>query len=285
MDRKKDRNKPEGSRKHKKPYQHHGGGSGGSGSHHKKRKGEGSEKREIAADEQPINSKYRDRAKERREGINKDFDLDPDDLIFSNPTVPGTDIEEHKQKIEESKYLGGDVEHTHLVKGLDFALLEKIKSQSEQQQQQHSTTKTSSSHGGRRGLGFGDSGGGGGPMFDASDSDEEEFTKEAIQAANATATSKRGQINIETLRSSDIISCRTALARRILKTLDEKLPDRSELFLPGRMSYVVPVDEEADSTVTTILRSKAEQESETLNEKDLAFDQLINIFGKIRKKK
>jgi len=29
--------------------------------------------------------------------------------------------------IEESKFLGGDVEHTHLVKGLDFALLQKVR--------------------------------------------------------------------------------------------------------------------------------------------------------------
>lgn len=28
---------------------------------------------------------------------------------------------------ETSKYLGGDVEHTHLVKGLDYALLVKIR--------------------------------------------------------------------------------------------------------------------------------------------------------------
>lgn len=31
--------------------------------------------------------------------------------------------------IEESKFLGGDVEHTHLVKGLDFALLQKVRAQ------------------------------------------------------------------------------------------------------------------------------------------------------------
>merc|ERR1711879_786646 len=30
-----------------------------------------------------------------------------------------------KLLIEESKYLGGDIEHTHLVKGLDYALLSK----------------------------------------------------------------------------------------------------------------------------------------------------------------
>ncbi|GER41740.1 RED family protein [Striga asiatica] len=35
----------------------------------------------------------------------------------------------HKLSIEKSKYLGGDVEHTHLVKGLDYALLHKVRSE------------------------------------------------------------------------------------------------------------------------------------------------------------
>ncbi|MCI57951.1 protein Red-like, partial [Trifolium medium] len=35
----------------------------------------------------------------------------------------------HKLSIEKSKYLGGDVEHTHLVKGLDYALLNKVRSE------------------------------------------------------------------------------------------------------------------------------------------------------------
>ena len=29
--------------------------------------------------------------------------------------------------VEESKFLGGDVQHTHLVKGLDYALAQKVK--------------------------------------------------------------------------------------------------------------------------------------------------------------
>ena len=32
-----------------------------------------------------------------------------------------------KQAIQESKFLGGDMEHTHLVKGLDYALLQKVR--------------------------------------------------------------------------------------------------------------------------------------------------------------
>uniref|UniRef100_A0A1X7SYJ9 RED-like N-terminal domain-containing protein n=1 Tax=Amphimedon queenslandica TaxID=400682 RepID=A0A1X7SYJ9_AMPQE len=37
--------------------------------------------------------------------------------------------EKRKQLIANSKYLGGDIEHTHLVKGLDYALLQKVHSE------------------------------------------------------------------------------------------------------------------------------------------------------------
>ena len=39
--------------------------------------------------------------------------------------------ERRKQMIQESKFLGGDMEHTHLVKGLDYALLQKVRSEIE----------------------------------------------------------------------------------------------------------------------------------------------------------
>lgn len=34
--------------------------------------------------------------------------------------------ERRKQLIQESKFLGGDMQHTHLVKGLDYVLLDKV---------------------------------------------------------------------------------------------------------------------------------------------------------------
>lgn len=37
--------------------------------------------------------------------------------------------ERRRQMIQESKFLGGDMEHTHLVKGLDYALLQKVRSE------------------------------------------------------------------------------------------------------------------------------------------------------------
>ena len=58
---------------------------------------------------------FRDRAKERRLGTSKEYQI-------SEETVKSLTV-------EESKYLGGDMEHTHLVKGLDFALLAKVRSE------------------------------------------------------------------------------------------------------------------------------------------------------------
>lgn len=41
-----------------------------------------------------------------------------------------------KKEIEESKFLGGDIDHTHLVKGLDYALLNKIRSELEKEKRE-----------------------------------------------------------------------------------------------------------------------------------------------------
>ncbi|XP_057967288.1 suppressor of mec-8 and unc-52 protein homolog 2 [Malania oleifera] len=88
-------------------------------------------RKEEKAEEQEV-PKYRDRAKERREDQNPDYE--PTNLgSFHAVAPPGTvdlrSADAHKISIENSKYLGGDVEHTHLVKGLDYALLQKIRSE------------------------------------------------------------------------------------------------------------------------------------------------------------
>ena len=78
-------------------------------------------------------AKYRDRAKERRDGGEPGR---PDDAGGGAYRAVAPDVkgnfdaaERRRQMIQESKYLGGDMEHTHLVKGLDFALLQKVRSE------------------------------------------------------------------------------------------------------------------------------------------------------------
>ena len=103
-------------------------------------------------------NKYRDRALERRkEGGGDDAaeraeidaaslrlvesvapglgaqQADPAESLPSAPTFAqgGHDLaaQAHRVTIDQSKFLGGDIEHTHLVKGLDFALLQKMRSE------------------------------------------------------------------------------------------------------------------------------------------------------------
>lgn len=63
----------------------------------------------------------RDRAEERRKGLNPDYERN------AMSGLPGTDDQLNPtMSVEETKYLGGDLEHTHLVKGLDYALLQKV---------------------------------------------------------------------------------------------------------------------------------------------------------------
>lgn len=82
--------------------------------------------------EEPELPKYRDRAKERREDQNPDYEL-TEFGGFHAVAPPGNidllSADAQKLSIEKSKYLGGDVEHTHLVKGLDYALLHKVRSE------------------------------------------------------------------------------------------------------------------------------------------------------------
>lgn len=66
----------------------------------------------------------RDRAEERRRGINPDYAAANQ---FSG-VVGSKDVDATKLSVEYSKFLGGDLEHTHLVKGLDYSLLQQASS-------------------------------------------------------------------------------------------------------------------------------------------------------------
>lgn len=79
---------------------------------------------EAVKEEDADASAYRDRAEERRKGINPDYDGFTTEMNTVNGQTAAT---EAALTIDETKFLGGDVEHTHLVKGLDYALLAKVR--------------------------------------------------------------------------------------------------------------------------------------------------------------
>ena len=47
--------------------------------------------------------------------------------FFSFSFFQETNIEFESMDYDTSKYLGGDVKHTHMVKGLDFILLNRVR--------------------------------------------------------------------------------------------------------------------------------------------------------------
>jgi RED-like protein N-terminal region len=66
--------------------------------------------------------RYRDRAQERRTGDNPDYDGEIEKMV--------------EVDAEKSKYLGGDLKHTHLVRGLDYALLLKVKEEARRKEEE-----------------------------------------------------------------------------------------------------------------------------------------------------
>lgn len=86
--------------------------------------------KEAKEREKELALKYRDRAKERRENDKIAETPNANDFVSTTANfravAPDFSLTDNalrrRQIIEESKYLGGDLEHTHLVKGLDYAL-------------------------------------------------------------------------------------------------------------------------------------------------------------------
>lgn len=206
-------------------------------------------KKQEMEKEAELARKYRDRAKERREGKT---DYDDSEVISTTANyravAPDAKHDEgaanrRKQLIEESKYLGGDMEHTHLVKGLDYALLQKVRAEI--------TTK--------------------------------EKTEEDEMESSFQSSSKDGDVE------DTSIQFKTRMARNVYRTLFKKKPPVvNELFLPGRMAYQVELEDEyAESDIpTTIIRSKADcptLESHTnLTTNDIVINKLTQILSYLR---
>ncbi|GAB0100096.1 protein Red [Sergentomyia squamirostris] len=204
--------------------------------------------------------KYRDRARERRDGANPDYQNTESTGSSTSayrsvaPDVKsGIDAaERRRQMIQESKFLGGDMEHTHLVKGLDYALLQKVRS--EIVMKEH----------------------------------EEEVEMEKIVEE---AETKPEQVDRPPQKREEI-ECKTILGTNIktwLASQKSKVIERNELFLPGRMAYVIDLeDENAENDIPTILiRSKADvpmssAELQTLTTNDIVINKLSQILGYLR---
>ena len=194
--------------------------------------------------------RYRDRAKERREGANPDYQGEDAAVSITDsyrsvaPDSKSSDAaEKRKQMILESKYLGGDMAHTHLVKGLDYALLHKVKAEID------STDD---------------------PKVEPEDSEE----------VGVEATEKNEE-------ESDLYTVRSKMALNIVQLLNQKVPERNHLFLPSRMAYVVNLEDDgAEDIPTTVIRSKADcphlESVSALSTNDIVINKLTQILSYLR---
>lgn len=210
--------------------------------------------------------KYRDRARERRDGANPDYTNVETARNASSaayravaPDVKsGIDAaERRKQMIQESKFLGGDMEHTHLVKGLDYALLQKVRSEIVVKELEEEDE----------------------PEEAEEKKPEEEPAKE-IKAPPPKPEKK--ELEFQTVMGKNIFN--TVAARR------SRHVERNELFAPGRMAYVIDLaeDENAESDIpTTLIRSKADvpssaEDIQTLTTNDIVINKLAQILSYLR---
>lgn len=199
--------------------------------------------------------KYRDRARERRDGTNQDYQAeDPMNSASAYRAVApdlksGMDAaERRRQMIQQSKFLGGDMEHTHLVKGLDYALLQKVRSEIEAK--------------------------------------EHEQEQEMEKLVKPKEKSKK-----EPEKKDDEMQFKTKMGRNVYKTImimKSKQIERNELFTPGRMAYVIELDDDnADVDIpTTLIRSKADvptiDNTPTLTTNDIVINKLAQILSYLR---
>jgi len=221
----------------------------------KLRKDEDDKMAELAA-------KYRDRASERRSGaeggVVGEESTNAYRAVAPNARETHDAAERRRQMIHESKYLGGDMEHTHLVKGLDFALLQKVKSEIEAREQMEQEEA------------------------------EEEEVKEKEMEKKGESNKDKQQDDDETESDKPDVECRTAMGKNIMRLmLKSEAPKVNELFLPGRMAYVMDLEEDGETDIpTTSIRSKQDvinnEQKATLSTNDIVINKLTQILSYLR---
>lgn len=149
--------------------------------------------------------------------------------------------------------MGGDLQHTHLVKGLDYALLSKVRSEITHQEQVQETEMEK--------------------MID------ERIAEKVLEKLEAEKNESE-ESEIKTVLGKNI--------HRLISVHRSKIIERNEMFVAGRMAYLVELeDENAETDIpTTIIRSKAETnasaELNTLNTNDIVVNKLTQIFSYLR---
>jgi len=247
-------------------------------------------------------AKYRDRAAERREGVPDKPDASregesnetSEEKPASHTSQTGggyravapdmksshDQAERRRQMIQESKFLGGDMEHTHLVKGLDFALLQKVRSEIANREKVTVDEE----------------------IENIEAPPKPSMKLEKYQDNELDLKRKDVKKEIKSEESEDQVVCRTTMAKNIIRTVFKTdMPERNELFFPGRMAYTMDLDDVEEShddpdsanphsdIPTTTIRSKADvqgnlahQQAVSLSANDIVINKLTQILSYLR---
>jgi IK cytokine len=238
----------------------------------------GGKEKKVTEEQDTLNSilkNYRDRAKERRTvEVKTDIETEAEIMKLAGgyrAVAPvGAAYEQHdrrKQMIDESKYLGGDMEHTHLVKGLDYALLQKVRSELVSKEFDNDDEQMDTLYERKHAI--------------VADDDHVPAGSAASVATSAAAVDDKPK---------------TAMARNLCALVTARVDDRvvaNEMFAPRRMAYVIDLTggddwRAVDSDIpTTLVRSKAEcplDESTTtsLSVNDVVIQKLSQVLSYLR---
>lgn len=231
---------------------------------------------------------YRDRAAERRKQGGDHFDdsqLSTEELLKRTQAEVGDELDA-KQLYEQSKYLGGDVQHTHLVKGLDFALLRKVRTDLENKQKQHGEEMDVEEE----------------QQDDKEEEREEEDLDQVLEKFERGEKIQDDETMEEKEEEEDKPKFQTVMTKNIYdQILQQSATEqpRVELFEPGRMAFVFELADEvghysdAFAIPTALIRSKADTAAklsrsggwseETQAETNLVIEKISQVMEAVRR--
>ncbi|KAI8840457.1 RED-like protein N-terminal region-domain-containing protein [Chytriomyces cf. hyalinus JEL632] len=204
--------------------------------------------RKKPEDEEDAGPSFRDRAKERRQGVNPDY-KDSEEIIARLAAAEEKELADNadiKSAIyQQSKYLGGDEKHTHLVKGLDFALLKKVRTEMQKS--------------------------------DVKASEEQEAEEFLERVANESV------IPASTDSISFTTSIGERIHAAAMESNEKALPQTNELFKAGRMAFCWDI--RSDDIPTTVIRSKGDLKDELKSstaDSEVVIGKIIEILASVR---
>merc|ERR1712179_898070 len=117
---------------------------------------------------------------------------------------------------------------------------------------------------------------------------EEEEVKEKEMEKKGESNKDKQQDDDETESEKPDVECRTAMGKNIMRLmLKSEAPKVNELFLPGRMAYVMDLEEDGETDIpTTSIRSKQDvinnEQKATLSTNDIVINKLTQILSYLR---